>query len=194
MNKKTFSAIKKISPGFTLIETMVAVGLFSVVMVVCIGALLSLADANRKTQALQSVLYNLNTSIDGMVRAIRMGTNYEVLSDGEELRFTPFGADPYNSAEKWVYRWADGDGDGTKDQIVKEYIPPKNYTSKVVVPLTAPEVSIEKLRFYVGGELTTDTDQPRVLIIIQGKAGGDKIKTTTTFNIQAAATQRLLDI
>lgn len=194
MTRKTYTHKIHTTGGFTLIETMIAVGLFSVVMVVCIGALLSLADANKKTQALQSVLYNLNTSIDGMVRAIRMGSNYEVSNDGAELRFTPFGADPNNTAEKWVYRWSDGDNDGVKDQIVKEYTPPRSYTSRVVVPLTAPEVAIEKMHFYVGGESTGDTDQPRVLIIIQGKAGGDKIKTTTTFNIQASATQRLLDI
>jgi len=64
------------SHGFTLIEMIVAVGLFSIVMLVSISALLSLVDANRKAQALQSVMNNLNIAVDGMVREIREGSNY----------------------------------------------------------------------------------------------------------------------
>src|ERR1044072_4174389 len=62
--------------GFTLVEMIVAVGLFAVVMVVCVTALLSLVEANRKAQALQSVMNNLNIAIDGMVRGVRMGSDY----------------------------------------------------------------------------------------------------------------------
>lgn len=180
-------------PGFTLIEVMVAVGIFSVVMVVSIGALLSLADANRKTQALQSVLYNLNTSIDGMVRAIRMGSQYQVANGGAELSFLPYGAPSSNADERWIYRWDDTNGDGNPDRLVKVY-KPQGFTTRVTVPLTGKEVTIDKARFYVDGEDPADLLQPRVMIILQGKAGADKVKTTTTFSIQASATQRLLDI
>ena len=55
---------------------IVAVGLFSLVMLVSVGALLSLTGANRKAQALQSVMNNLNIALDGMVRSIRMGSDY----------------------------------------------------------------------------------------------------------------------
>src|SRR5438552_13144631 len=63
--------------GFTLVEMIVAVALFAVVMLVSVGALLSLVGASRKAQALQSVMNNLNISLDGMVRSIRMGSEYD---------------------------------------------------------------------------------------------------------------------
>src|SRR3990167_630199 len=93
--------------GFTLVEMIVAVALFAIVMLVSVGALLSLTAANRKAQALQSVMNNLNVALDGMVRSIRMGSNYHCglgtfseardCSDsngGAALAFEPFGGNP----------------------------------------------------------------------------------------------------
>ena len=64
--------------GFTLIEMMVAVSLFTVVMLVSVGSLLALIDASKRAQGIQSVMNNLNVALDGMVRALRMGQKYEV--------------------------------------------------------------------------------------------------------------------
>src|SRR3989338_1985894 len=68
--------IRNTARGFTLVEMIVSVALFATVMLVSVGALLSLMGANRKAQALQSVMNNLNVALDGMVRSIRMGSNY----------------------------------------------------------------------------------------------------------------------
>ena len=70
-----FSVLKS-DKGFTLVEMIVAVALFAVVMLISVGTLLALVGANRKAQALQSVINNLNITLDGMVRAIRMGGNF----------------------------------------------------------------------------------------------------------------------
>ena len=112
--------------GFTLVEMIVAVALFAVVMLISVAALLSLVDANRKAQALQSVMNNLNIALDGMVRAVRMGSNYrcnvqsppietpaDCTNGGTVLYFTPFGANPSDRQEDWVYSFAaDADGIG----------------------------------------------------------------------------------
>lgn len=197
MRRDSFiSHSKKMKPrthGFTLIELMMAMTLFGVVTVVATAALLSLTDASRKAQAIQSVMSNLNTALDGLVRAVRMGSNYSVSSDRTRFEFTPYGADPANPNQKWVYQWVDTDGDGKKNALTKEYVP-AGFVSRVQVPVTAPEIQIEYVQFYVDGEADTDYKQPRVLLVLKGKAGAEKIKTTTTFSIQASATQRLLDI
>lgn len=179
--------------GFTLIELMMAMTLFGVVTVVATAALLSIVDASRKAQAIQSVMSNLNTALDGMVRSVRMGSQYRVSNGGNRLEFTPYGVDPLDASRTWVYEWRDVTGDGQLDALVKEYLPP-GYVSRVAIPVTAPEVQIEYMRFYLDGETDLDNKQPRILLVVQGKAGAEKVKTTTTFSIQASATQRLLDL
>ncbi|MFZ2593674.1 MAG: type II secretion system protein [Minisyncoccia bacterium] len=192
---------KESEGGFTLIEVMVSVALFSVVMTICTTALLSLVDANKKSQAIQSVMLNLNVALDGMVRSLRMGTGYRVEPVGStctvctQMSFFPFGTTSFIDANRVYFRLQDTNGDG-KNEITKQYVP-KGFAGSVTVPITAKEVEINQLAFYFEGNLASgiaDGKQPRVLIIIRGTAGAEKVKTTTSFNVQASATQRLLDI
>lgn len=60
--------------------------------------------------------------------------------------------------------------------------------------ITAPEVSISSLRFYVVGSVPGDMIQPKVVIVVSGTAGGQNVRTQTSFHIQASAVQRELDL
>jgi len=62
--------------GFTLIEMIVSLGLFSIVITISVGALLVLIATNEQLQAEQSVMTNLSFALDSMTREIRTGTNY----------------------------------------------------------------------------------------------------------------------
>lgn len=62
--------------GFTLIEMIVSLGLFSVVITIALGALLMLINSSSQLQNKQSVLTNLSFALDSMTREIRTGTNY----------------------------------------------------------------------------------------------------------------------
>jgi prepilin-type N-terminal cleavage/methylation domain-containing protein len=62
--------------GFTLIEMIVSLGIFSVVMTIAVGSLLVLIFNNQKLQGEQSVMTNLAFALDGMTREIRTGTHY----------------------------------------------------------------------------------------------------------------------
>ena len=182
--------------GFTLIEMIVAVALFSIVMLVSVGTLLALVGANRKAQALQSVMNNLNVALDGMVRSIRMGSDYHcggspytTPRDCDEdtiLAFKSFGG------ETWIY-WYAQDGNGVGRLYKSE-----TGSTGGGVPVTAPEVEIDSLKFYVIGTTRGVADaanaQPKVVIVIKGTAGGENTKTSTTFSIQATAVQRILDL
>ena len=55
---------------------LVSVAIFSIVMVMALGALLSLSTADKKAQALKSAVDNLNFALDSMSRSIRTGSNY----------------------------------------------------------------------------------------------------------------------
>ncbi len=183
------------SAGFSLVEMLVAVALFSVVMLISVSTLLALVDANRKAQALQSVMNNLNTAIDGMVRAMRMGSKYHcgnvgLYSDPRNctgdtfIAFEAFGGNKSSGSDQWVY-WYDAN---TK----RMYKSVDGGTT--ALPLTAPEVRIDDAKFYVVGAASGDLEQPKVVLTIHGTAGIEKIKTQTTFNIQATAVQRIIDI
>ncbi|MFA5987507.1 MAG: type II secretion system protein, partial [Candidatus Paceibacterota bacterium] len=62
--------------GFTLIEIMVSVAIFSVVMLIAIGALLSVNDSNRKARALRVVMDNLNFAVEDMSKKMRTGSDF----------------------------------------------------------------------------------------------------------------------
>ena len=176
------------SSGFTLVEMIVAVALFAVVMLVSVGALLALVNANRKAQALQSVMNNLNITLDGMVRSVRMGSNYQCDSGtdcpngGKAISFKPFDT----SQPRWIYNF------NSQTHRLEKSV---SGTVAGLGPITAPEVSIEDMKFYVvGTDRGTDTVQPKVVIVIKGSAGAEGSKARTTFHIQATAVQRVLDI
>ena len=201
--------IKSDKGGFTLVEMIVAVGLFAIVMLICISALLSLVDANRKAQALQSVMNNLNVALDGLVRNVREGTAYQCAatspgsapvypsaypatadcsnSGGEELSFEPYHQSA-GAVSLWVY-WFQKDANGVGRLYRSEDGVPADG-----VPITAPEVSIDDVKFYVIGASSADNVQPKVLVIIRGSAGATKATVRTTFHIQATAVQRQLDL
>jgi len=185
--------------GFTLIEMIVAVGLFTVVMLISITALLSLVDANRKAQALQSVMNNLNIALDGMVRSIRMGSTYHCGEAGsystpvdcplgeQFLSIQPFRAEE-GPAPSLLYWYAED-----QNGIGRLY---RSEDGSIAggVPVTSPEVSIESVEFYVVGASRADNVQPKVLVVIRGSAGALKATVRTTFHIQATAVQRILDL
>lgn len=174
---------------------IVAVALFAIIMLVAVGALLSLVDANRKARTLESVMNNLNISLDSMVRGMRMGSTYNCggalipsaagadCPTGDDLfSFAPYGSDVSQQNERYVYFFQDArlyrSQNGGADSM----------------PITAPEIEIEDVKFYVIGTEPGDIVQPKVVVVIKGTAGSDKLKTRTTFYIQATAVQRSLDI
>jgi len=193
--------------GFTLIEMLVAVSLFTVVMTISVGALLSFVDANKKAQALQSVMNNLNIAIGGMVRNVRMGSNYHcgstgALQDtqdcvygGNLIAFESFLGDPKNNADQWAYWVSNGRLYRTRDSRATQ------------LPITAQEINIDTFKVYVTGAVGTlngngDINQPKVVLVIKGTVGvpgtpglsGSQKKVRTTFDIEATASQRRLDL
>ncbi len=62
--------------GFTLVEMIVSLAIFSIVATVSLGALVSIVSANKKAQTLQSTITNLNFALESMSRDMRVGGKY----------------------------------------------------------------------------------------------------------------------
>ncbi len=173
--------------GFTLIELMVASAIFIIVMVIAIGAVLSIVDANRKAQSLNAVMTNLNFAVESMVRDLNTGTNYcdavNQCSQGPnvgtfstpELSFTNSHNEPV------VYRFDQKNGKITKE-----------VNNQGPEDMTAPDTKITSMIFYVEGHGVGDTLQPIILLYLQGQVGASP-KTKSTFKLQTLITQRRLD-
>lgn len=179
--------------GFTLIEVLVSVSIFSMVMLVATGAVFSIVEANKKTHALKSVMTNLNFALESMARDIRVGSQFACNGFG----------DCYGGVvgERFSYkanRDIDGDGDANDsieyslaDQGIKKEVTGGTYRGISVI--TAREVHIESLKFYVIGTGVSPDDviQPKVVITIKGYAG--VAGTRSDFNIQTTVSQRSID-
>jgi len=161
--------------GFTLIEMIVAVSLFTMVSFVAIGSLITIADANRKVNSLRTTMDNVNFAIESMSRDIRTGTGYSVTGDNKKISFTD------QNGASVQYRYNVGQ---STIQVKKDG---SNFKD-----ITSPEIKIESAKFYVAGAGSGDGIQPRVIIIVKGVAG-IKGKTISTFNLQTTVSQRKLD-
>lgn len=62
--------------GFSLIEMIVSLGVFSIVVTTAVGALLVVIATNQQLQAEQTVMTNLSFALDSMTREMRMGSSF----------------------------------------------------------------------------------------------------------------------
>ncbi len=186
--------VQKGKNGYLLIELMVSLAIFSLIMTTSIGAMLAIIEANAKSQTVKSVMDNVNVAVENMSRTIRIGTDYQCISDHNTLivdqttcgagaagiSFLPQdSAGPsdyeeyyFNSGAIWRYRATLSNGNP--------------------VQLTAPEVKIDIARFYLSG-LDTNDGQPRVFMAINGTAGPDNTNRQSKFALQTSVTQRQPD-
>src|SRR3989344_3551829 len=81
MSKRYF----KTKFGFTIIETMIAISLFLVVVMIGINSLLNASVIHQKSQDLRSIVDNLNFIMEDMSKNIRTGYNYYCITGGDTL-------------------------------------------------------------------------------------------------------------
>lgn len=180
---------------------MVAVFVFSVVMVLATGAIFSIVSANKTSQAIKSVMDNLNSALDSMSREIRYGTVYSCDSSpdfitpsscpdsGDNTVFSfvarPTSIDPSGAEVIYMFK---SDASLATGAIYKCY---DDTSPDNCLRITAPEVYITNLHFYVKGAGRNEDTQPQLLITISGyaKAG----TAMSPFNIETLVSQRTLD-
>lgn len=197
--------------GFTLIEMMVSVTIFSIVMLVSVASILAIVEANRKAQSLKSIVNNLNFTMETISRNVRVGTTLHcfVAGNGAIPNTVASGPQDCNAGgdalaleaqfgvsgdpdDQVVYRLYDGT---IYRHVGLPGLPPtaSSGAGSIAVPLTAPEVTIEHMRFFVDGNtLNAEGEQPRVRITIQGYA--EVGRERTKFNLQTTVVQRILDM
>jgi len=175
--------INKNNRGFTLIEIIVSLAVFSTVVLIILGAVLAIMNLQRRTNAFRVAQENLSYAFESMVKEMRTGSLYEnTLADPASIEFIN------DQNKKVFYRLEDGqikkcaaDGrEGTECPIPNSYL-----------PLTSTEVAINRLSFVINGS-GADDEQPTVKIILSGSVGANT-KYKYEFFLQTVVTQRKID-
>ena len=196
--------------GFTLVELLVSIAIFVVIVTFSLGSVLSIMDAGQKSKSLNSVMTNLNFTLEVMSREIKFGTHYSCFTSNSFPPSPPPTFVPYSPANctglpgvpagnSISFVTSDGFNtvytlDSVNHQIEKSSNggAPGSY-----IGVTAPEVVITGLQFYVFNSspqsvLPPDNLQPKVIIVVRGFAGV-KPSTQSSFVLQTTVSQRALD-
>jgi type II secretory pathway pseudopilin PulG len=197
--------------GLTLVEILVVLGLFSGVATLALGALFNTQTINNRLVENQSILDNVNLSLQIVTRDIRYGTDFYCSSSLEEATTTRKSC-TYSGGGGVVLSFRSTDSNNALDRVtyyVQDgvlYKRENNFGSPAsTYQMTARDIYITQFRLYVDGAYATDptlsTDgstidysQPSVTILVSGRSKPSRPTVAPAiFNIQTTIAPRLLD-
>lgn len=209
-NKKTVPARASAEAGFTLVELLVSLAIFTIVITAAIGSLYTVNEASAQVTAMGNVLNNLNFAVESMSRSIRTGSDivcggashlsgdsnncpFGTTNGSEEISFkTTIGGNQW-----YDYRWRT-DNTTNNGEIQRCDINQNSDANQgqiminTCVSITDPQINIQHAYFFVDGADISDGKQPSVMIMLQGvaKAGTNDI---SPFAVQTYVSQRAFE-
>jgi prepilin-type N-terminal cleavage/methylation domain-containing protein len=190
--------------GFTLVELLVSLALFTIVVVAAVGSLYTINQASAKVGAMRTVLDNLNFATESMSRTIRTGsgivcggvsnTNGQTQPNcafgntngpAQEISFTSTLAGDEGVLD---YRRVVIPGSATNAHEIQK-CQVQNNTPLNCVAVTSPNIDVTQLYFFVDGVGKGDGKQPSVTMIMQGVASAGT-NNVAPFAIQTFISQR----
>lgn len=158
--------------GFTIIELMVATSLFLVLVAVATGTFIQTLKTQRTITELAAANDNATQAVEQMSREIRTGFNF-VESTNTILKFTNYRSEQvsYKLVGNSISRCVGG------CQADTDFL-----------PITAPEVKVERLNFTTSGINLTDNFPPRITITLS-IMGPKNIKV----NLQTTVSSRVIE-
>jgi len=168
--------------GVTLLEIMIAISVFSILIVAAIGLFSSLIKNQKELLDRAYVLNTLSYSTEYMAKSLRMaqkdivgnciGKNENFVLQGEAgIKFLNYNNE---CQEFWL------EGGGIKVRKL-------NFTHN----LTPSNINVEGLSFVLLGESQADYSQPKVSFAIKARPA---TSTAPLFFIQTTVSQRILDV
>lgn len=171
--------------GFTLVELIIAVGLFAIVMLLTSGAYFIILSVNQRVQSMASGIDNASSAFESMVRDIRSGKTY----DCGIVTTSPTPLD-CPSSPGYSFSFFDRKGNAVSYSVTGSVL--MKTVAGSATPLTdLSMVKILAVQFFVSGAPPGDGIQPRVVIVIAGQTVG---KIQQNFVVQTEATMRGPDL
>ena len=186
LNKKYKNSISNINSmrGFSLIELLVSITLFTFVALVAIASLVSTQQLNSRQKAINNLYSNMYFSTEEIARELRQGSGYS--NTAGAMQFTPY--QPNASSFYKVKYFLNASGAIEKSN--------NSANSSIFVSegnLTNDNITITDLKFEIigGGNFASDDrQQPSVKIFIKGET---KEKPFVKFQLEDFITQRDTD-
>ena len=173
--------------GFTLVELLITITIFSIVITGFLGLFSSAFKYQKESLNLQYLLSNASYVTEYMSRALRMAkkdlagdciiSKYNYLNPGgdtSKIRFLNY----HEKCQEFIL-----DGNELKVGISNTTTPPVSGDF-----LTPSNLVVEKLEFDISGETQEDKLQPKVTFVLKVKIGEQKL------NLQTTISQRDLDV
>lgn len=187
-----------INKSFTLIELLIAVTIFSLVMIAASGIFVSSVRGQQRSLAFQEILAQTSYAIEYMSKALRMAQkdltgdcliivgpkyNYETNPpERNRIRFLNY----KNKCQEFFL-----EGNQIKERKSLDFRA-ANFGS--ALPLTSENIQVSAFNINLIGESQQDTIQPRVTIFLKVKGAGPKPEQQPEIKIQTTISQRNLDI
>lgn len=181
MHMRTFLFSYSVSSrsGFTLIEFLIALGLFAIVVSVAVGGFVRALVVQRQLVGLASANSNVSLAVEQMAREIRTGTDFSCNAEPcDELRFLNA------RGNEVIYKWID---DGDISSIQRREVCTQSVGCSGTGDfenITGTNVDISDLRF-----LLFTTPVPRVTISL-GLAARESSIRSTVVRIQTTVSAR----
>lgn len=200
--------INKKESGFTIIEVMISVALFTTIIIVGIGALINAGNLHNKSSKVRSILDNLSFVMEDMSRNLRTGDTYMCstggagsgpdCSDGDTIIFNNNTAGI--AGEKWLYAFTESSIYSGSFNIIKATSPNLDTFPVMsvdnVVQLNPDEIRLDPSSGFtvVGAETADNLDvfQPYVIIRLSGKIIYKN--NEIPFKLETSVSQRFNDI
>ncbi len=163
--------------GFTLLEMIFAVGLFSLVITVVMGVFVKSSQIQRKVIELHTIQREGNFMIEMMSREMRMATAISDGGDGNEdqqgnnnssVEFTNYNGDLVR------YCRANSSGACTENDSGDYLTRRANGVNQIV---SSSSIKIYSLKFYVPKDISAGADQPMVTISMTIKPAASQYNT-----------------
>ena len=170
--------------GFTLVELIVAMGIFLTVIAVASGIFIQSVRTQRSISEMMAMNSNASLALEQIMREVRSGFNLAVTDSGstcgsglgDTLKFTRVRG---NATTTVLYQW---------DHIASD-IERTEGTSSPATILTAADIKVSRLCFMVS---QIDTSAPWRLTLFLQVGSNDSSLSGNVVNLQTTASARIL--
>ncbi len=168
----------KDSAGFTILELLVSVSIFTIVIFISLTSVVVIFGNNRKSDSLRKAIDNANFAFEVVTREIRFGTNFfcdgaRSCVAGDQVSF--------NASDGSAVVYA-----VENNRLVRSIDGGENF------PLTSDRFEILTMDFTLTGGSPLDNEQPKVTLFMSGIAAPNT-REASVFDVQTTVSSRQLD-